>query len=478
MKVHTRYRLLVVGAAVVYFVASKFLFDKVFDTSHIVIDELFHIPQGLAYCHENFEYWDPKITTLPGLYVLSYAALSNYFGCNTYNLRMVNLVASVLNIFLLSSIIKYTYPGDRPLKTVVQAVSIALLPPLYFYSHVYYTDTLSLTFMLAYTRLILTNKYRFITLLVGLYSVFMRQTNIVWIAMVFGHRMLNIIIRSSRVYGNEYFRDKIVRRPCTTGDLDHTKVERYYTLIDLIIALRYHFATRLRNFFKFLSLDDCLIIVIHLIMFSTFCAFIFVNGSIVLGDKKAHEASIHIPQLFYFLLFYGFFGLPHVLNKIPDTLKLILTNKRKVLYLLLIFLAVAHYNTIIHPYLLADNRHYTFYVWNRWFGKYEFAKYITVPVYIFLLFNLYANLKDQNCIAFLLPLTVAMFLVLCLQRMIEVRYFLIPYIIIRLRFGRPSLKLVFAEFLWYAAVNVAAFHIFFTKEFMWKDFDYPQRIIW
>ena len=27
--------------------------------------------------------------------------------------------------------------------------------------------------------------------------------------------------------------------------------------------------------------------------------------------------------------------------------------------------AVVHYFTIAHPYLLADNRHYTFYVWKN-----------------------------------------------------------------------------------------------------------------
>ena len=34
------------------------------------MDEIFHVPQTQRYCHGDFAYWDPKITTLPGLYVL------------------------------------------------------------------------------------------------------------------------------------------------------------------------------------------------------------------------------------------------------------------------------------------------------------------------------------------------------------------------------------------------------------------------
>lgn len=38
----------------VYLALSLFLFNKVYETSDEVIDELFHLKQGLEYCHENF----------------------------------------------------------------------------------------------------------------------------------------------------------------------------------------------------------------------------------------------------------------------------------------------------------------------------------------------------------------------------------------------------------------------------------------
>ncbi|XP_015761840.1 PREDICTED: dol-P-Glc:Glc(2)Man(9)GlcNAc(2)-PP-Dol alpha-1,2-glucosyltransferase-like isoform X2 [Acropora digitifera] len=39
------------------------------------MDEIFHIPQAQKYCHYKFQEWDPKITTLPGMYVLSFMGL-------------------------------------------------------------------------------------------------------------------------------------------------------------------------------------------------------------------------------------------------------------------------------------------------------------------------------------------------------------------------------------------------------------------
>jgi DIE2/ALG10 family len=39
-------------------------------------DEIFHIPQAQKYCSGNFFDWDSKITTFPGLYLVSAAVFS------------------------------------------------------------------------------------------------------------------------------------------------------------------------------------------------------------------------------------------------------------------------------------------------------------------------------------------------------------------------------------------------------------------
>lgn len=480
MSAELKYYALLLLALSAYYITARPIFDGVNSTIHIVIDEYFHIPQGLAYCNGNFSYWDPKITTLPGLYLVS-SVIGLYFECNTFNLRLVNFIASFVNLLLFASILKYVYyKDDRSYpKIILQSANLSLLPPLYFFAHVYYTDVLSLTFLLIFSRLCLTNRYLIFIFIFGVCSIMMRQTNVVWIAMVFGHKLLDLLIRSSKVFGNQYINDvKLSKRSLIAKDVDKSKLKRYYGMWDVYCAAKYHLSTHFSTFFKFLTFHDAAVLLTHILLLSGFIIFVYWNGSIVVGDKSAHEATIHTPQLLYFLLFYGVFGLPYVISKLLSTLKLILREKILVLILGIIFSLMVHHNTIVHPYLLADNRHFTFYIWNRWYGKYDFAMYVMVPVYIFLLFSIYDNLRDHNCISFLLPCTVSLVLALALQKLIEIRYFLIPFTVLRLRFGKPSFAVIISEFVWFSIINGAAFAVFFTKEVYWKDFDYAQRIIW
>ncbi|XP_026744165.1 putative Dol-P-Glc:Glc(2)Man(9)GlcNAc(2)-PP-Dol alpha-1,2-glucosyltransferase [Trichoplusia ni] len=461
-----------------YFVISKLIFDRVHDTSQVVIDEYFHVPQGLAYCNGNFSEWNPKITTLPGLYLVT--AFVGQIDCDTYNLRFINLLGSCINLIAFASILKYIYFSEKSqMKIILQAVSLTILPPLYFFSHVYYTETLSVMFLLIFTRISLSNRYLFQLFIIGNYAVLMRQTNIIWVALVLLHKLMDVFIKSSRVFGNPYINDvKLSIRTLIARDIDRSKLKRYYGMWDVYCATKYHLSTMFGTFFRFLTKQDLSQICVHLMILLTFAVFIHYNGGIVVGDKQAHEVTLHLPQLLYFLLFYGVFGLPYVLLKLFSTIKLMFKEKILVLLCGIVFILVVHHNTMVHPYMLADNRHYTFYIWNRWFGKYDFAVYATIPVYIFLLFSLYDNLKDHNCITFLLPYTLCLIPVLTFQKLIEIRYFLCPYIVIRLRFTKPPYAVVIAEFLWYIAINIATFYVFFTKEVYWKDFDYAQRIIW
>lgn len=79
------------------------------------IDETFHVPQAQKYCSGAFREWDPKITTLPGLYLISLSIvkpLSIAFGedfCDVCGLRAVNLLIFVLNSYVLLTIRKKLY---------------------------------------------------------------------------------------------------------------------------------------------------------------------------------------------------------------------------------------------------------------------------------------------------------------------------------------------------------------------------------
>ena len=78
------------------------------------MDEIFHIPQAQKYCHYKFQEWDPKITTLPGIYLVSFVALRSvafFLGrelhvlCSTFLLRMTNVIFLMGNVWLLRQLL-------------------------------------------------------------------------------------------------------------------------------------------------------------------------------------------------------------------------------------------------------------------------------------------------------------------------------------------------------------------------------------
>ena len=114
-----------------------------------------------------------------------------------------------------------------------------------------------------------------------------------------------------------------------------------------------------------------------------------------LGDKENHVASLHLAQMLYVWPFITFFSLPMLwpwlLNGIvPQQLLPRQLQYHKVRYhttaivvgfgFIGVSLGIVHYNTIVHPFTLADNRHYMFYVF-RILLSHSSLKYLVVPVY-------------------------------------------------------------------------------------------------
>jgi alpha-1,2-glucosyltransferase len=135
----------------------------------------------------------------------------------------------------------------------------------------------------------------------------------------------------------------------------------------------------------------------HLIILGAFGAFVLWNGSVVLGHKEFHTAGIHLPQMLYIWPYFAFFSFPlisvGVLNAvvprrfIPKYLDYNLNNARRLpsiltaLVVIPLMLAAVHFNTIVHPFTLADNRHYVFYVFRLLTRVHPAIRYAVVPVY-------------------------------------------------------------------------------------------------
>jgi alpha-1,2-glucosyltransferase len=177
-----------------------------------------------------------------------------------------------------------------------------------------------------------------------------------------------------------------------------------------------------------------------------------------------------------------------------------------------ISLAIVHYNTIIHPFTLADNRHYVFYVF-RLLRCHWLVRYLAAPVYVltgwlaifslkqnWLSFDLErkhdtsAKIKAERNGLFLVWLASSA-LSLITAPLVEPRYFILPWILWRLQAAVPLKNLegtsgaarlkaldhswLGFETVWYLAINGMTGYIFLNWTFEWdQEPGAKQRFMW
>ncbi len=203
-----------------------------------------------------------------------------------------------------------------------------------------------------------------------------------------------------------------------------------------------------------------------------------INNGLVVGDRDAHQATINIPQLFYMFGLVTLFAAPHWLPHLLPFNKACRKKWYLVLVAAILFGLVIRYNTLVHPYLLADNRHYTFYIWKRVFEYQPWGRYIVIPLYLFGAYVTYQIMSASKSFIFALAFTFCCFVALVPQRLLEIRYFFIPFLFVRLHVPPHSWILLFLEFSMYVAVNAATIYLFITRPFYWADSDLVQRFMW
>ncbi|XP_068966493.1 dol-P-Glc:Glc(2)Man(9)GlcNAc(2)-PP-Dol alpha-1,2-glucosyltransferase [Bombus flavifrons] len=426
------------------------------------IDEVFHVPQTLRYCAGNFTQWDPKITTLPGLYLIATLILSPLKLCNIFCMRCINLFGTFLNLYLAHSIIKqisithWTQRWNDWMKFTV-ACNIMFFPPLFFWHFLYYTDVASVNAILLMLLLHLYKKFK-MAALVGFLSVLIRQTNIIWIAFITMEHLFDLL-------------DHKMHKPISHEQ--YTSIMYLRLLWEKIMQETCH---GWKLFIKFI-IQLGVQLFPYIVVCFMFIAFVVWNKGIVVGDKTAHVPTVHIPQLLYFSTFLFCFLWPHMIIYWKDYLKFISKHWVFASCILILLTIIVHFNTLVHPYMLADNRHYVFYFWNRLMGRYKQFKYLLVPIYSFTLYTMFHGLKHlrfMTQINYIIMVSV----VLIPQLLIEPRYFIIPYILYRFLVKEPKKWQIIAESITVIIVNFLQFYIFVNKVFYWNDQLYPQRISW
>ncbi|QLG73035.1 hypothetical protein HG535_0E01190 [Zygotorulaspora mrakii] len=454
------------------------------------IDERFHIGQTLQYISGNWNTWDPKITTPPGLYILGcleYKFFRIFTSWSTLTiLRIVNLFGGifVLPVMVLRPLFLFNAIGFWP-------IALMSFPLMATYYYLYYTDIWSTIFILQALTFVLTLPYGptvsiWLSALCAGISCLFRQTNIIWTAFI----MVLAVERRA-----------MIQKQFNT----HT----------------------LNNYLKLFihSIDDFTSIVLpYAVDFVLFLVYIIWNRGITLGDKSNHNAGFQLVQIFYCFMFICFFSLPLwfsgsflQLYKRRCQLKPV-----RVFFEVLGIMIVIRFFTKVHPFLLADNRHYTFYLFKRFIGsRRKLIKYVLMaPVYHFSTF-VYMEVFRPSQLVFepIVPLPLkdpvdlpiqlthiswtaliaCTFVTIVPSPLFEPRYYILPFYFWRIFVtcsAEPilgelvpseegeiavtiaSTKRLFLEFAWFMLINAISLIIFMRRAFTWETELFPQRIIW
>lgn len=430
------------------------------------IDEIFHLRQCQTYCALKFDEWDNKITTPPGLYVLGliYARAIKYISftsesltsvCENINLlRSVNLVGGLV---VLPSIIVGL--GGKTWNKV-WTINIVATPLLFIYYFLFYTDIWATIFLLASLSLVESQPLgpwasSSVSGIIAFVSLWFRQTNIVWIAFI-----ASLLVDKRR---NDNHGDRGFIQNC----------------LDFIVQ----------------ALKDCILVLPFLINIVLFAIFVHYNGGITFGDKENHQVNLHIVQVFYCFLFMAMFTWPVWLSirLIKKYVRFAIIGNYGLNTLftvasgLIIKYIIDNY-TVVHPFLLADNRHYTFYIWKRILNR-EHSNIFMIPIYHFCTWNivdsLLVNIRGLSLIT-IITFIGGICLTIIPSPLFEPRYYIVPLLIYRLYISPTQEKLFgikvsrhLVEFCWLALVDLVVIFIFLNYEFTWhSEPGTIQRIIW
>ncbi|KAK6244875.1 hypothetical protein QUC31_011284 [Theobroma cacao] len=491
------------------------------------MDEIFHIPQAQQYCNGNFRSWDPMITTPPGLYYLSLvhvAALfpGNYFlqlassfpeVCSTAALRSLNGVLAVLCSILVYEIITHLRPALDDRKATLFAAVLALYPLHWFFTFFYYTDVASLTAVLAMYLACLKKKYLFSALL-GAMAVVIRQTNIIWMLFVTCSGVIDITLAhqrdSAKVYNLKANKgispstlitsvnvSSNLRKRKSRGNSEANKHSFYRTntsstsqtsgsfdIFDLaFVSLLYEIQAIVFTAWR-IKWELLVSFSPFFFVLLAFVGFLICNGSVVLGAKEAHTVSPHFAQIMYFSIVSALFAAPLHFT-IGQALDLFWSFwKNRLLGFFLGFLALiasllsVHFFSIAHPYLLADNRHYTFYLWRKIINFHWSMKYLLVPVYVYSWFSIFHLLDKTQRRIWVLVYFLATSAVLVPAPLIEFRYYTIPFYFYMLHTGINDCQSLLLMGILYTVLNVFTMRMFLFRPFLWDHEPGVQRFIW
>jgi alpha-1,2-glucosyltransferase len=383
------------------------------------MDEVFHVSQTRAYCESWRAPWNPSITTFPGMYwIAAFVFRCLHVECSVSNLRMLNSVFAIGLALTLVSI----------LGSIRRSLFIFTFPPLFFFYLLYYTDVASLLFVVLTWHCHNVQK-PWLAGLCGAIAVLMRQNNIIWVcAFVLGDVLKDVCVKG--------FWWSLRRIP--------------------VYLTRY---------------------TVQVLVLVSFAAFLVWNeGSTVLGHKTFHQNSLHASQMAYFALLLSITCLP--LTNLRLFKLFVRRNVMLLLFATVFCLWAFRYSFTVHPFLLADNRHYMFYLFRRVLVRNSWLRFALAPLFGLCIVHV-VFLAQALTLSHAVALFTGSFLHLAFAPLVEVRYFVLPIVLFLLAFFRaPPPKFAPASFVSNRAlVASVAFllcqsvllHIFLNRTFVYAD---------
>lgn len=352
-------------------------------------------------------------------------AFLQYDVCSGPYLRSINVILSIGCIQLAYAISRTRQQqqrrqGGQPTAdphsaALTVALMIGLLPTHFFYGFLLYTDVASLAALLL-TQLLLLQRNTPAAAAAGFAAVAMRQTNAVWVTFMTGAAVLHDIQAASMTTQGRGSAEQTVGvgaehdSVTPAGGSNHqpqSMLDELTTSLHGIWLLR---GQLLRHYWTLLLVPVC------------FIGFVIVNKGIAVGDRAAHTPVLHLMQPLYFALFMAVAAAPVLFR--PQQLRQMGQQvqagyKQLPQWFLAVVVAtfaalvmVVGKYTLVHPYLLADNRHYTFYIWRRVFGLHWLVRYLMIPAYALSCAAIYHVLSRQQsrlwCAGFLASVLVTL----------------------------------------------------------------------
>ena len=300
----------------------------------------------------------------------------------------------------------------------------------------------------------------------GVVAIGFRQTNIMWVVFVAG-----LLVRK---HLTTWIKEEVKKKKDTKLN-DTTDFDLLWTTLKVLYKSIVNRQKRLKHFVQSVVKD----VWPYLLVGIGFGVFVVLNKGIVVGDRSSHTLSLHIPQIFYFLAMANFFAIFHLTSpyRIWDFMKFCWKNPLFILtFHILAFLAV-HYLTYEHKYFLADNRHYTFYIWSKIYRRHPYVRYFLVPGYLYCFWSVVTALKHRN-IYWKLIYSLCLIATTVPQELLEVRYFIIPYLIFRINMAYGTALGTLHEIILYVFVNAFTIFMFVKRPFEWPHEAGVQRFMW